>query len=266
MKLTDDESENLLAKTLVVPELRPLYYVGSNIKSMQDEHDSHVDSLLLASLAIALSASGVLGIVLHGASLVFHMSIFDSIAKVFAIAMIVELLFVPVVLILRLVYYWFEEDDDPKSFFDLNSETHKFLKQAGLDTDFGKAFACTEVKSIYNEFYNLLLFANASDLNKQVADILAKYDKLPAIANGISRASDADILDRPSSKELLAEYLKQIKSLHHDLLELDRPYINKFVFELIKQKKFSYLPKHIERDYADSSNRKLLELIKKDED
>lgn len=153
MKLTDDESENLLAKTLIAPELRPLYYVGSDTRSTQDEHDSHVDSLLLASLAIALGASGILGLALHGASLAFHVSTLDNIAKAFAIAMIVELLLVPVVLIGRLVHYWFEEDDDPKSFFDLNSETYKFLKQAGLDTDFGKAFARTEVKSIYNKFY-----------------------------------------------------------------------------------------------------------------
>lgn len=111
--------------------------------------------------------------------------------------------------------------------------------------------------TLYN-ISNLIDFLVIIDKQKTVELLVDNYPNIKAISQGIEQAFAIGDDDTDDVKKLMVEYKKQLSQLCNDLYGEVQPYVETLVFQILKDKRYDFLPDNLRRTIIRQHNHRLV--------
>lgn len=260
MNVTQNSGLKVLNKVIGVDDLLPLYVKVPTETGKSKKHTNYLwfwGVTLIGTITLAFVFI-VLGTLLH------NRKSFITVSFVCSGAFIVELL---------LFILWLLFDDSYETNTDISiitDKSKKFTKDT-VSLLFGYTangdtytLITDKQKKLFNQISNLLMFCYLIGKRQEADSIVNSFTHLFAIKKALVQAYIADALDYDTTKEIKAEYQRELLQIRDQLYKLCSGDINKLIFELFKHNQFDYLPKNLQKKYVKDYSSKLLADLKQD--
>lgn len=252
MNVTQDSGLKVLNKVIGVDNLLPLY---TKLPTKTGKSKKHTNYLWFWGVTLIGTITLAFVFIMLG-TLIHNQKSFIAISFACSGTFMVE---VPLFILWLLFDNSYETNIDKAKKFTRDTVSLLFGYTANGDT---YTLITDKQKKLFNQISNLLTFCYLIGKSQDADNIVNSFTHLFAIKKALVQAYIADALDYNTTKEIKAEYQRELLQIRDQLYKLCSGDIGKLIFELFKHNQFDYLPKSLQKEHVKDYNNKLLADLK----